>query len=142
MKTQIQQEFEKPIYTREELCAKLKTIFKKHIGRENPITKQTLYTRVFGSPENYDAYELWYNWMKMRTAMNWLRRTTKYFIVSKPSEQYQTIWEYFIVVDDTDADTYRNLLTGTRKKINYMLRRVDKAIQENFAEDVKNGLAD
>jgi len=131
-------DFDKPIYTKEELVKKLKVIFKKHISRENPITRGRLYKGVFGKPELYDAYELWYNWNRIKQAMNWMRRTSKYFIVSRPNKRFNSVWEYFIVVDEIDAETYKKLLRNTRKKINYMLKRVDEAVQKSFWKDVRD----
>jgi hypothetical protein len=45
-------------------------------------------------------------------------------------------------MDDIDAEHYKTLLTGTKKKIDYMLKRVDKAVDEAFYRDVLYGKAD
>lgn len=128
-----------PTYTKEELVKKLKSIFRNHIGRENPITRAKLYRRVFGRPELYEPYELWYNWNRIKMAMNWMRKSTKFFVVSRPHEKFKSVWEYYIVVDQNDADVYKGILRNTKRKIDFMLKRVDEAVQKGFWKDVRDG---
>lgn len=130
---------DKVFLTKQEIFEKLKKLFKKHIGAKNSITKLKLYKSVFGEPSNYDAYELWYNWGRIRQTMNWMRKATKYFVVCKQNERYSSIWEYFIVVDMAEADTYKRILKGTKLKIDFMLRRCDKAIKDKFWKDIVDG---
>lgn len=113
-----------PTYTREELVKKLKSIFRKHI---------------FGRPELYEPYELWYNWNRIKMAMNWMRKSTKFFVVSRPHEKFKSVWEYYIVVDQNDADVYKGILRNTKRKIDFMLKRVDEAVQKGFWKDVRDG---
>jgi hypothetical protein len=134
-----EQREEKPILSREDIVEKMKKIFRNHIGRDNAITKAKLFKLVFGEPSLYDPYELWFQWDRMRKAMNWLRRTTKYFVVSKIDDEHPSIWLYFVVKDDIDAEYYKNMLTNTKKKINYMMARCDKAVEEKFYLDIEKG---
>jgi hypothetical protein len=125
--------------TKSEILESLKKIFRKHIGSKNPITKSKLYTKIFGDPSIYEPYELWYNWTKIRQTMNFMRKSTKFFIVCKQNEKYSSIWEYYVVVDMADADTYKSILKGTKRKIDFMLKRCDEAINKRFWKDVRDG---
>ena len=131
--------FEKPILTREDLTEKLKRIFRKHIGREDSITKLQLYNAIFGDPSYYDPYELWYNWNRIRQGMNWLRRTTKFFIVSMKDTEHNSIWRYCVVKDDIDGEPYKELLANNRKRMSYMIGRCNKAIDEKFWLSIQKG---
>jgi len=133
------QEHDKLFLTKQEIFEKLKLIFKKHIGSKNAISKLKIFKSVFGEPSNYDPYELWFNWMKIKQTMNWMRKATKYFVVCKQNAKYSSIWEYYIVTDTADAETYRKILKGTKLKIDFMLKRCDKAIKDKFWKDIVDG---
>lgn len=137
---QSKSEYDEKLYlTKNEILEKMKNIFQKHIGSKNPITKAKLFKAIYGDPSIYDPYEMWHNWMRIRQTMNWMRKATKYFVVCKQNDKYSSIWEYYIVVDMADADTYKSILKGTKRKIDFMLKRCDEAINKRFWKDVRDG---
>ena len=138
--TKIKEIDQRRYLTKEEIVESLKQIFRKHIGSEKPITKLKLFKSIYGDASRYDAYELWYNWTKIRQCMNWMRKTTKYFIVCRQNERHNSIWEYFIVTNQADADAYKGILKGTKRKIDFMLKRCDEAINKKFHVDIEKGL--
>lgn len=131
LKKEISKEKEKvmTILSRIERQKKLKELFRNHIGTENEISQKVIFNTLYGDPSNYSDIQIFYLWSMIRHDMNWLRRTTKYFIGSRSTERG---WRYFIIKDASDADYYKKTLRNTIKKCNYMIGRCEKAVKDQF----------
>jgi len=115
--------------TREQRQLRLKDLFRNHIGRENEISRKNLFETVFGKVSNYNNLEIFYLWSRLKIDMNWLRRTTNYFIGCRKME---TGWKYFVVKDHFDIEYYTEMLKRNIKKTNYMIGRAKKAVEKKF----------
>ena len=127
--------------SRNELCEEIKNIMKPHIGRSNYITRRELFIKLFGPPENYSEYKIFFLWDIVKKSFNWLRRTSNYFIISMPikvsKHSIQTsTYGYFIVKDNEDALIYINQLRKSIKKMWYMIGRCQKAVKEKFYKEL------
>lgn len=111
--------------TRSELQKKLMSLFPKHIGRDNAITKGELYVKIWGDTENYKDYEIYFNWQRIRVSLNWIRRTTKMFIVSAPTQHNRI---FYILKDWEDLKPYDTLLENNTRKMVFMRNRAANAV--------------
>lgn len=101
-------------------------IFKEHIGEENGISIRNLFKEYYGIlPENISEFEVWYKFICLQRMLNYLRRKTYAFVVSKGDK-------YFVVTSHEEASEYVMRLNNTIKKIEYMLKRCDEAIDKEF----------
>lgn len=121
------------ILSAKELSQKILHIMRKYIGRANAISQTDLFKRLFGDPKNYSELQLWFMLDRMRKAMNWLRRTSKCFVITRRAKH--NIFVYFVVKDYGDAEIYTNHLDMVKKRINFMQRRCIKSVEEKFWRD-------
>jgi hypothetical protein len=117
------------IMVRPERQEKLKELFKDHIGTDEEISQTQIFKHLYGDPSNYSDIQIFYLWSMIKQDMNWLRKTTKYFIGSRHTELG---WRYFIIKDASDAEFYKKTLGNTIKKCHYMIRRCEKAVRDQF----------
>jgi hypothetical protein len=108
---------------------KLIELFRLHIGSRNEISKKQLFEAIFGSVNQYTNLEIFFYWTILKQDLNWLRRTTKCFVVCRPME---TGYKYFVVKDMYDAEFYINLLQKNIRKSNFMIKRCKEAVEKNF----------
>lgn len=118
------------IISARELSQKILQIMRKYIGRNNLISQTEMFKRLFGSPSNYSDLQIWFMLDRMRKAMNWLRKTSYCFVVTKRT-QHNT-YSYFVVRDYNDAEIYVNHLEKVKGRINFMQKRCLKAVEEQF----------
>ncbi len=116
-----------------ELSESIMQIMKRHIGRNSPISQKDLFKRLFGNPNNYSDLQVWFILERIRKAMNWLRRTSHCFVITRRTKY--NIYVYFVVKDYDDAAIYIDHLSKVKKRINFMQHRCLKAIEEKFWED-------
>ena len=122
------------VLSREERQYRLKDLFKRHVGRENEVGKRQLFEYVFGQSSNYTNLEIFFLWDRLKKDMNWLRRTTNYFIGCRRME---TGWKYFVIKDKFDSEYYINMLRNNIKKSNFMIKRAQKAVENKFYKNLK-----
>lgn len=118
------------ILSSRELSDKIRIIMKNYIGRKNTISQSDLFNRLFGNPSNYSDIQVWFLLERLKRAMNWLRRTSYCFVISRRAKG--NIYVYFVVKDYEDADIYVKHLTLVKKRITFMQGRCMKAVEENF----------
>lgn len=117
------------VLTREQRQLVLMNLFRKHIGRDKAITRLEVFESVFGDISKWSELQIFFLWCKLKIDLNWLRRTTNYFVVSMPKGQ---TWLYFIVKDWDDAEHYIKVMENNKRKCEYMKRRCEKAVEEKF----------
>jgi len=101
-------------------------LFSEHIGEEKGISSRDLFKEAYDVfPETLPKYELFFKVICLQRALNYLRRKTYAFVVHKGDK-------YFVVTNKEEAQDYVNKLNSTKKKIDYMLKRLDEAIDEKF----------
>ena len=120
--------------TRQDRQMMLKKLFKKCIGEGRDITKLELFKALYGNPNNYNELQIFFLWDLIKKDMNWLRRTTNYFIVSKKNDVGS--WSFFIVTDWHEADYYINIMNRNIRRSKYMINRCHKAVREKFYRDL------
>lgn len=119
------------LLTRHELNAKLAQLMRRHIGQDNFITKEQIFRELFGEPKNYsNAQVMVLMKIIIPRAMNWLRKTTKCFIVHKRLSGYT--YGYYLPRNRTDISYYDSFLKNLEKKIQYMRERAEKSIAEGW----------
>ena len=108
-------------------------IFKKCIGEENGISAHDLFVKYYGeAPSEFSQMEIFWKWNVLHAKMNYLRRKSFLFIVSKNNK-------YFIVTSSKEASQYISRLENTKNKIDFMIKRCEKAIDEEFYKRVEQG---
>lgn len=122
------------ILSSRELSHKIKLIMRSHIGRTKPISQSDLFRRLFGNPSNYSDLQVWFLIERLKRAMNWLRRTSYCFVISKRAKH--NIYVYFVVKDYEDADIYVSHLNLVKKRINFMQNRCMKAVEKKFWKEL------
>lgn len=133
-KKPIQKKRELIFLTSQDRRNKLKKLFKKCIGEGRAITKLQLFKSLYGDPENYSDLQIFYLWDLIKKDMNYLRRTTNYFIVSKKNNVGS--WSFFIVTDWYEANYYINIMRRNIKRSKYMIKRCNKAVRERFYKNL------
>jgi len=122
------------ILTARELSEKIEIIMKKHIGRKNPITQAEMFEKLFGNPYSYSDIQIWFLLDRIKRAMNWLRRTSKCFVISMRTKN--NVYCYFVVRDYDDADVYIDYMDKVKKRISFMQERCLKAVKEEFWKEL------
>ena len=117
------------VFSKGELKAKLYAYMRKHIGRHRAVSQKQLFTVLFGNPDNYNNLELFYLWQLAKRMMNYMRKSTQMFIVSRKTDKG---WRYYVVRDGKDAKPYINLLRDLKLKQDYMMDRCQKAVDEQW----------
>lgn len=120
----------KVLMTQKELSDRLYALLTRHIGRKKAMSRRALFTALFGEPENYTSLEVFWLWHRIKRAMNWVRKTTKMFIISRKGKHGS--WEYFVARDEIDSKYYLDLMATLKKKQNYMIKRCKKAVHEQW----------
>jgi hypothetical protein len=109
----------------------IKNLMKKCVGRQNAVTHDKLFETVYGDMDNYSELQIFFLWHRIKQDMNWLRKTTPYFIGVDVSNQN---WYYYIVTNERDAEPYIRLMTNNIKKCEMMRERCKKAVREKWYE--------
>lgn len=125
------------LFSRKELQQKLYNFMKRHIGARKSVTKKQIFVVLFGEVEQYTNLEVFYLWQYAKRIMNWMRRTTKMFIVSKRNDKFiPAQWRYYVVKTQKDAKPYIELMKNLKKKADYMASRCDTAVEEEWWKDL------
>lgn len=115
--------------TYNKISVSLLTVFKKHIGEENSITKEDLFKKIYEIEYDVRSPAHYMLWEFVKRSMNKVRRESKCFISSKQNGHST---DYFVVKDQEDADYYIKRLTQTIKKMKYMMNRAQKSVDEKW----------
>ena len=121
------------LLTRGERQEMLKALFKKHMGEANAITQRAIFEAIYGSMDNYSDYEIFFLWDSIKKDMNWLRRTTKCFVVMTRTKH--GVWCYYVPKTEKDIVFYNELLIRTKRKIDYMMAKSHRAIAEKYYKE-------
>ena len=110
------------------IATKLLSIFKKHIGERNAISRGNLFKKVFGRMEEVSlADEL--RWDYVKRAMHLCRRQTKCFIGNKFDGG---IFYFFVIKDDIDAQYYIEGLNKNIKAMRSAQRRAADSVRKKW----------
>jgi len=104
-------------------------IMHKHIGHEQAIEKERLFSILFRKTYSADRLDHWMLWEFTKRAMHKLRRDSNCFIASCKT---RFSYEYFVVADATDVDFYILQLDQNIKKMRSMQKRAQRAVDENW----------
>ena len=115
--------------TTTKIAYELLLIFKNHIGRNNGITRDKLFKKLF--KEDYDDNNLkhYIYWDFVKKAMNLLRKKSNCFIISKQSNNQ---YKYFVVKTVSDSDIYVKHTDNIVKRINTMQKKCIQAGIESW----------
>jgi len=125
-KTLLKTKKELVFLARQERQFKLKQLFKKHIGQRKAISQITIFKFVYGNYYNYNELQVFYLWHKLKQDMNWLRKSSNYFIGMM---NMKGLWVYFIIKNYDDAKHYIEILKNTQKKCEYMINKCMEAVR-------------
>jgi len=116
------------------LVDRLLVIMKKHIGRENKVSRDNLFYKVYGIKRS-DVSELqaWLMAELLRKAQHRCRQSTKCFIVNAMEH---TIYYFWVAKDRTDYFVYKGIIDRNIVAMKTMVNKCEKAINEEWhAED-------
>jgi hypothetical protein len=104
-------------------------LMKLHIGDVSAITKEDMYKFLF--KENIDdSLKAWIRWDFVKKAMHKCRLRSKCFIVSRRLENGQYI--YYVPINNAEIMPYHNMLDRNISKMEYMKKRAEKSIKEQW----------
>lgn len=121
------------LLNRKQRQEKLIELFKKHIGMDNEINQRTIFVHIFGDPNKYTYLQIYWLWDQLKKDMNWLRRTSNCFIVSRSTDYG---WRYYLPKNTEDIKPYIKRLSSIKKKCDYMMKRASKAVSKKFYKDL------
>ena len=113
-----------------DLELKILKIMTEHIGNNKFITKMQLFKEIYGNPSKYNDMQIWWLWNRVSKAMNWLRKTSKCFIGCK--KVVTGVYGYFVIASWKDASFYINRMKLNKKKINYMIKKAETAVEKGY----------
>lgn len=120
-----------------EIRDKLRSIFLRHVGKKNMIPVRDLFHSIWGSMSNYNDYQIWWMYVKMYKILNYMRKTGNAFIV--PVKEHG-VKGYCVVTSKSDAEYYQMLLDKYIKRIKWMKKRCNYAINNELYKDyLRNG---
>jgi len=111
--------------TPQEIIESLKRIFKGAVGKDNGILMEDIYIEVFGKVDS-NIYLRNFKTGLIHAGINYLKRTTNYFIVS---ESIKTARVYYVVSNPTEARTYKNKVNNKIKGLEKMKRKCDDVVE-------------
>ncbi len=121
--------------TLQELTERIREVMVNCIGRDKEITKGQLFATLFDSPSLYTEIQEWWLWDKVKKSMNWLRRTSNCFIVSR--QVVKGVWSYFVVKDSVDLGYYKANIHNNIRKMYSMIDRGEKLVREKAYKKFK-----
>ena len=131
----------KVVKTINEIVEKLLVLMKKHIGRENAISKRKLFTLVYGyEPEHFSELQEFMMWELIKKAMHRCRQQTHAFIVSQiwkanaysAKDNFGGVWHYWVAEDITDFQTYRDNINRNIKAMRNMVNKCERAVDQEW----------
>lgn len=105
-------------------------LFKRHIGREKMIFRGDIFKYIWGDFENYSELQIWWLWRRIYRGLNQLRKSSHAFIV--PNKDKYGRWGYYVVKNRGDETFYKELLKNNIRRMKWMMRRCDEAIEKKF----------
>jgi hypothetical protein len=112
-----------------DLSFALMGIFKDHIGKDNAILKDDLFELLFNKPYDRTDFGDYLRWSIVGRTMNYLRKYSNCFIVSK---QTNFMFSYYVLNSIEDANHYIKCRESTIKKM--------RTLEMKALEIVKNKL--
>lgn len=109
---------------------RLLSIMRNHIGQENKIARNALFTKVYHvHPDSLKELEAYVLFDIFKRAMHWCRQRTKCFITNKT---VNNVVYYFVVKDRSDVACYSALVNRSIKAMRAMERKAFKAVREHW----------
>lgn len=131
----------KVVKTINDIVGKLLILMKKHVGKENAISKRRLFIKVYDyEPELFSELQEWMMWELIKKAMHRCRQRTHAFIVSqlRKTNEYSTkshfggVWHYWVAEDITDFQTYRDNINRNIRAMKSMVNKCNKAVDQEW----------
>lgn len=113
------------VQTHKTQLSKLKEAIYNKIGKQNPITREQLISRIF--PHTNDPYEKYYYEKTLTRMCHYLRKTTNYFIVNERQEGEQI---YYILKTEQEYQTYKNGVKNNIKGLKDMIKKAKNHVQQ------------
>lgn len=110
------------------IAFELMKIMKKHIGNDAEISQKNLFKKLFKT-EMTDNLTDWFKWEFTKKAMNYCRKNTYCFIVSRNNGKE---WYYFVVENNEDAEYYCDLLNKNINSMKTMMNKVKRAAKDKW----------
>lgn len=113
-----------------EIAGDLFTIMKGHVGQDNGITRDELFSTVFGAPrKRFNQMQQFALNLLLLRVIHYLRVRSNCFIVSRRNDK---TWEYFVLKNDNDLDLYHDDVDGKIHGLKMMKKRASKAVSEGW----------
>jgi len=107
----------------DDLKLNLKNIFRKHIGKENGISAEEIFMKVFNTNFKDQPFKRYVFWDIINKTMRILRRTGVVFICYQKGK-------YFVLKTQGESDTYKDVLRRNIRAINGSMRKADVWVAE------------
>lgn len=108
----------------EHIETKLFSIFKYHIGNENPITPYELFVHIFRmSPYEMDVFKRNYWWNVLKTVMRKMRTQGTLFIINKGAKLY-------VLKTYEEANEFKDKTDRNIKALNNLKSVADQWVRE------------
>lgn len=112
-----------------ELRQQVVGVMKEHLGKENAITQQDLFKKIYGNPEHFSDLELLGKWMAIRQSLHYLRKNSYCFVVSQHNNGTM---EFFVIKDKADADVYKVQIVNQIEKAMAMVKKAYIAADKKY----------
>lgn len=119
---------QKSLITTRNVAVKILTIMAKHIGRNNAVSREELFYKLYGQNFKDDMGD-YIRWDFAKKAMSYIRKHSKAYIVF---DKRGTSYYYFVAKSHGDETFYVDFLNKTIKKLQGAKVRVVKAINEGW----------
>lgn len=117
------------------LANRLLIIMQEHIGRENKLSQEALFRKLFHTTMDLEhSFSHWGWWEFTKKAMHYCRLYTKCFIVAIKDGRHE--YSYCVVKDYRDLQDYEDLLTDSIKSMKKMINKGEKAVEERWYREV------
>ena len=106
----------------------LAVIMKNHIGKDNSILGEKLFSVVYGHTRKPDYVDD-FRWDYIRKAMHRLRQRTKLFIAHV---QDKGKFYYYVPIDEQECQSYITLLDNNIKSMKKMQLKIVRSVNEKW----------
>lgn len=107
------------IAQRQLIINKLKNVFADHVGINNPISSESLFTKITGTnPDTLDYYEKEYKWNAIKRILGALRKSGELFVIMGVSYHY-------VLNDKDELDSYKHKVDATIKGLHNIKKKAE-----------------
>lgn len=119
--------------TAEIVKARLKNLFKSHIGEANAINSYTIFTRVMQyKPDDIDFYKREFIWALIKRTMSAMRREGEVFVIRNSDN-------YFVVSTVEEAGYYKRELERDIKNMKSAIKNCYDYVEKKKFKELMQG---